>query len=91
MRDRWQDRWFTGHVRLGPLTVFGANAMHWALNLKTRWGYLCFHPTTRTYGERWPWYLYLSTDATPSPRKWGVGPGLPGRWAERDQALNRAS
>lgn len=76
MKRRWQDRWFTGHVNFGPLTIYGANAMHWALNLKTWWGYLCAHPTTRTFGARWGWYLYLSPDATPAARRWGWGPGL---------------
>jgi hypothetical protein len=71
MEKRWQDRWFTGHVSfrllwLWPTTVYGANAMHWAINVHTkRWGYLCFHPTTRTFGGHWPWYFYVSRDATP--------------------------
>lgn len=76
MTSRWQDKWFRGHVSWGPLTVYGANAMHWALNLKTPWGYLCFHPTTRTFGTRWPWSLYLSRDATPSIAAWAFGPGV---------------
>lgn len=76
MRDRWQDRWFTGHVALGPLIIYGANAMHWAAELRTPWGWLCFHPSTRTFGGRWPWKLYLSRDATPQSRSWGLGPGL---------------
>jgi hypothetical protein len=81
VKERWQDRWFRGHVSLGPLTVYGANAMHWALNLRTRWGFLCFHPTTRTFGGLWRWYLYLSRDGTPCDRaggnlRWGFGPGM---------------
>ena len=75
-RDRWQDRWFTGHFRIGRLTVYGANAMHWAVNYWTRrWGYVCFHPSTRTFGGRWPWYFYVSPDATPTEATWGCGPG----------------
>ena len=73
---RWQDRWFQGHVCLGPLTIFGANAMHWCVQLSTRWGRLCFHPTTRTFGGRWPWYLYLSRNATPWAASWAFGPGV---------------
>jgi hypothetical protein len=25
----------------------------------------CFHPTTRTFGGYWPWYFYISKNATP--------------------------
>lgn len=76
MKERWQDRVFTGSVRLGPLTVFGANAMHWALNLRTPCGMLCLHPTTHTFGGRWPWYAYLSPNGTPWAATWAVGPGV---------------
>ena len=62
---RWQDRIFPGHVRIGPVTIYGANAMHWQVDIRTRWGYLCAHPTTRTFGGHWPWKVYLSRDATP--------------------------
>jgi uncharacterized membrane protein YwaF len=70
---RWQDRVFPGHVTIGPLTIYGANAMHWAINLSTRWGYLCAHPTTKTFGGRWPWYVYLSPNATPWAATWKIG------------------
>ena len=76
-RDRWIDRVFTNHVSIGGwFCLYGANAMHWALNVKTRWGYFCAHPTTRTFGGRWPWYVYLSPDATPTAAHWGFGPGF---------------
>jgi len=75
-RDRWQDRWFTGHVNLGPLTIFGANAMHWTVQLRTPRGYLCFRPTTRSFGGYWPWKLYWSPNATPWAMRWGIGPGI---------------
>lgn len=66
------------HWTVGPLTVYGFNAMHVALNLRTPWGYLCFHPPLiRTYGRTWPWYLYHSRDATPWDG-WGIGPGYHG-------------
>jgi len=84
--DRWQDRWFTGHINLGPLTVYGANAMHWAVNLRIAGGYLCFHPSTRTFGGRWPWKLYFSPNATPWARRWGFGPGLKGQPIAREVA-----
>jgi hypothetical protein len=62
---RWQDRLFRGHVNIGPITIFGANAMHWAVNIQFRGTYLCFHPRTRTHGAVWPAYFYISPNATP--------------------------
>jgi len=73
--DRVRDRIFTGHVTVGPVTFYGANAMHYAVNIRTPWGWLCARPTTNQSGRR-PWYLYLSPNATPQARVWGVGPGL---------------
>ncbi len=82
--DRMRDRLFTGHRTIGPVVIYGANAMHWAVNIGTRWGYLCWHPTTHTYGGRWPWYLYMSPDATPQGRTWGIGPGCGSRRCDDD-------
>lgn len=50
---QWQDRLFRGHVSIGPVTIFGANAMYWAVNVQFRGTYWCFHPRTRTYGGLW--------------------------------------
>lgn len=64
--SRWQDRIFQGHVNLGRrITIYGANAMHWAVNVWFRDNWWCFHWPTRTFGGRWPWYFYISRDATP--------------------------
>lgn len=39
----WWENFMSGHVSFGPVTIFGENAMHWAVNIKTkRWGYICF-------------------------------------------------
>jgi hypothetical protein len=73
--QRWQDRVFQGHVSFGPVTIYGANAMHWAINVWWRGEYWCFHPTTRTFGGRWPWYFYVSRDATPHGARVLYGPG----------------
>ena len=62
---RWQDRLFRGHASIGPITLYGANAMHWAINVWMLGHYWCFHPTTHTFGGYWPWYFYLSRDGTP--------------------------
>lgn len=49
MTNFWH-RYFGGHFTLGPLTVYGANAMDWAVNVKSRWGYICFTlPTLRRF------------------------------------------
>jgi hypothetical protein len=73
--DRLRDRIFTGHVSIGPVTIYGANAMHYAANISTSAGYICFRPTTRQCGLQ-RWYLYISPNATPTSRVWGIGPGL---------------
>lgn len=65
---RWQDRLWSGHWSRGPVTVYGANAMHWAVNVWMLGHYWCFHPTTHTFGSNWPWYFYISKNATP----WGA-------------------
>lgn len=62
---RWQDRVFRGHVNIGPVTIYGANAMHWAVNVRIGDSWWCFHPRTHTFGTVWPWYFYISTDGTP--------------------------
>lgn len=70
---RWQDRVFTGHVSIGPITIYGANAMHWQIDVRFRGAYWCFHPTTRTFGGRWPWAFYISSDATPCRATFKLG------------------
>lgn len=63
--NRWQDRIFSGHFTFWRITVFGANAMHWAVNVRGKRNWWCFHWRTRTFGVVWPWYFYVSPDATP--------------------------
>jgi hypothetical protein len=73
----WFERHLGGSKSIGPLTIYGFNAMHVALNLWTRrWGYICFHPPMRVFGRWWPWYFYISRDATPFNTKLAVGPGI---------------
>lgn len=61
----WFERHLGGHVSIGPVVIYGWNAMHVAINVNTRWGWVCFHPTMRIFGYWWPWYFYVSRDATP--------------------------
>ncbi len=74
-------RYLAGYVNIfnHRLLIFGFNAMHVAVNIKTPWGWLCFHPPLiKTYGRSWPWYLYHSRDGTPLDG-WGFGPGYHGK------------
>jgi hypothetical protein len=42
-------------------------AMHGALNVFVpRVGYICVKPPTKSFGVWWPWYFYVSPDATPN-------------------------
>ncbi len=72
------ERHFGGHLNIGSrVTIYGWNAMHVAVNIETkRWGYICFHPTWRVFGKWWPWYFYVSRDATPFRATFKIGPGV---------------
>ena len=72
---RWIDR-HSGGIHIGPVSISFANAMHWAVDIRSPWGFLCAHPTTRTFGGHWPWYVYFSPDATPNSARWSFGPGF---------------
>lgn len=65
---------WTGHLNIGPMTIYGANAMNWTVNIRTkRWGYICFTlpAIARFRRDRYTnkltyhWYFYLSPNATP--------------------------
>lgn len=73
--------WYEEHIAFSifgrRVTIFGFNAMHVAINVWTRrWGYVCFHPTMRVFGRWWPWYFYVSPNATPWAATFAIGPGL---------------
>lgn len=71
------EKHFGGHVHFWGITIYGFNAMHVAVNVRTkRWGFICFHPTFRCFGKWWPWYFYISPDATPCSARFGIGPGF---------------
>lgn len=75
--------------RLGVSIYPLRSAMHGAVNVWTRrWGYVCFKPPTRAFGAWWPWYFYLSPNATP----WALTLLLGARFtssAERQAARDR--
>lgn len=68
----WFENFMGGNISLGPITIFGANAMCWSVSIKTKWGYLCFTlPVMARWrinsrGKMWwQWYIYISPNATP--------------------------
>lgn len=62
----WWGNYFGGHLCIGPVTIYGENAMHWAVNIRTRrLGYVCFRLPFRCFGRWWPLYFYCSPDGTP--------------------------
>lgn len=62
---RLEDR-MRGHAKLGSVTFYGANAMHWGVTVwTTRFGYVCFRLPFPCFGRWWPLYLYASPNATP--------------------------
>lgn len=60
------ENFLSGHFTIGALTIYGENAMHWAVNIKTKKGYLCLRLPLRCFGRWWPLYCYLSPNGTPS-------------------------
>ena len=83
--DEWLWKNLSGHTSLGPVTVYGFNNMHVAVNIWTkRFGAVCFHPDLRFLGSNapwmlgkdWPWYFYMSPDYTPGSATFAIGPGM---------------
>ena len=76
------ENYLGGHISVGRVTVYGANAMHWAVNIRTkRWGYICFRLPFRCYKRWWPLYCYVSEDGTPTRAHtwlWGQRKECPG-------------
>lgn len=74
--EDWLETHLGGYICIGPAIIYGFNAMHVALNIRTRRGYICFHPTIKFYGRKWPWYFYVSRNATPWLATVIAGPGV---------------
>lgn len=81
----WERR-LGGHVSFWGhrVTIFGWNAMHVAINIRAFGIYWCIHPTIRCFGHWWPWYFYISPNATPWAAWLRIGPGV-----ERPRGLVR--
>lgn len=63
----WWENFMCGHISIGPITIWGANAMCWAVTIHTkRWGYICFSlPSLRRKKAKLGHYFYLSPNGTP--------------------------
>lgn len=60
------EKYFGGHVNIGPVCIYGENAMHWGVDIKIRKTYVCFRLPFRCFGKWWPLYFYVSPDGTPN-------------------------
>lgn len=69
----WWENFMSEHITIGPVTFYGENAMHWAVNISTRWGYVCFRLPLRCFGQWWPLYFYISPDGTPNSATFNLG------------------
>lgn len=82
--NEWLERNLGGHVTIGPMTIFGFNAMHLTIQWSTkRLGTICFHPSLRFLGDLapwhlgkdWPWKFYISPNCTPWASTFLLGDG----------------
>lgn len=80
--DRFAERHLDGHVTIGPLTLYGANAMRWMATLRVEalGVTLSFRPPWfpgKGPGDEWAgWCFYASPNATPWAAVLGCGPGI---------------
>lgn len=71
----WWENFMGGHISIGNVTIFGANAMCWAVNIFTKkWGVICFTlPSIRRKKMKLPYYFYLSPNGTPWASTYYIG------------------
>jgi hypothetical protein len=70
----WWENFMGGHISFGPITIFGANAMNWVMEIRIKkYGVLCFTlpviarwRKNRYDGKKYfQWHIYLSPNCTP--------------------------
>jgi hypothetical protein len=62
----WFENHMGGHISIGGITIYGENAMHWGVNIRSKkYGYICFRLPFRCFGKWWPLYFYVSPNGTP--------------------------
>ena len=70
-------KFFSGHIIIGKLTIYGRNAMHWGVTLYTKkYGYICFRLPFTCFGKWYPLYFYCSPNATPWAATFMIGEKL---------------
>ena len=70
----WFENFMGGFITIGCVTIYGENAMHWAVNISTRrFGYICFRLPFRCFGQWWPLYYYCSPNGTPWAATFKIG------------------
>jgi hypothetical protein len=72
----WWENFMGGHISIGRVTIYGENAMHWAVEIKLKNTFMCFRLPFRCFGKWWAMYLYFSPNATPQNATW--------RWGKRN-------
>jgi len=87
MISDWIEKHLGGSINIGNrVTIYGQNAMHWAVNIRTkRWGYVCFRLPFFSFGYWWPLYFYVSPNGTPWASTFAIGKGC----QERCRAMMR--
>lgn len=61
----WEN-FFGGHISIGNITIFGENAMHWAVQISTKkYGVICITLPIRSFGEYRGCHIYFSPNGTP--------------------------
>jgi hypothetical protein len=76
--ERFAARHLSGSVEVGPLTLNGANALHWMAELRVpALGVtLCARPSAPSWINGRPWYFYASPNRTPWAAVLACGPGI---------------
>jgi hypothetical protein len=90
--DDWARSRLGGHINIGGcrVVIYGNNAMHYAVNIRTRSTYICFRPTVFSMGAWRGWYFYLSPNATPWAATLAMGPGVDRHDKREARARRRA-
>lgn len=78
-------KYLGGHISIGPVTIFGLNAMHWGVSIHTkRFGFICFRLPLPCYNQFPALYFYVSPNGTPWAATFIIGGG---KGYKRDRLL----
>jgi hypothetical protein len=63
----WWENFMGGHINIGNrITIFGENAMHWAVEIRTKkYGVIVFTLPVKTFGKYYGCHIYCSPNGTP--------------------------